>query len=161
METNATDERARFARDFLASQWSMTELCERYGVTRPTGYTWLARYRAGGEDALADRSRAPHHSPHRTAADLETLVLAARQQYGWGAKKLLQSCAPGTPIARGPRGARCTRCSSATASCASSGDSAGGRIPARRPCTRRRRTRCGRQTSKGSSRPVMAGTAIR
>ncbi len=90
METNAMDERARFARDCLAGQWSMTELCERYGVTRPTGYKWLARYRAGGEDTLVDRSRAPHHSPHRTAADLEMLVLAARQQYGWGAKKLLQ-----------------------------------------------------------------------
>lgn len=90
METHAVDERAHFARDFLAGQWSMTELCERYGVTRPTGYKWLARYRAGGEGALTDRSRAPHHSPHRTAADLEMLVLAARQQYGWGAKKLLQ-----------------------------------------------------------------------
>ena len=68
----------------------MTELCERHGVTRPTGYKWVARYRAGGDDALSDRSRAPHHSPHRTAAELETLVLAARQQYGWGARKLLQ-----------------------------------------------------------------------
>ena len=46
METNAVDERARFARDFLTGQWSMTELCERYGVTRPTGYKWVARYRA-------------------------------------------------------------------------------------------------------------------
>ena len=90
METKTVDERARFARDFLTGQWSMAELCERYGVTRPTGYKWVARYRAGGDDALADRSRAPHHSPHRTAADLESLVLAARRQYGWGAKKLLQ-----------------------------------------------------------------------
>ena len=90
METTAVDERARFARDVVSGQWSMTELCERHGVTRPTGYKWVARYRAGGDDALTDRSRAPHHSPHRTAADLETLVLAARQQYGWGARKLLQ-----------------------------------------------------------------------
>lgn len=90
METNAMDERARFARDFLTGQWPMTELCERYDVTRPTGYKWVARYRTGGADALADRSRAPHHSPHRTAADVEALVLAARREYGWGVKKLLQ-----------------------------------------------------------------------
>lgn len=89
METTTVDERARFARDFLTGQWSMTELCERYGVTRPTGYKWVARYRTGGDEALRDRSRAPQHSPQRMAADLEALVLAARRQYRWGAKKLL------------------------------------------------------------------------
>ena len=51
METTAVDERVRFVRDFASGQWSMTELCERYGVTRPTGYKWVARYRAGGDDA--------------------------------------------------------------------------------------------------------------
>lgn len=90
METNAVDERQRFADDFLTGQWSMTELCERYGVTRPTGYKWIARHRAGGVGALEERSRAPHRSPHRTEPEIEALVLAARRQYGWGAKKLRQ-----------------------------------------------------------------------
>jgi transposase-like protein len=49
METNVVDERIRFAADFVSGQWSMTELCERYGVTRPTGYKWVARHRVGGE----------------------------------------------------------------------------------------------------------------
>ena len=43
METNLLDERARFVRDFESGHWSMTELCERYGVSRPTGYKWMAR----------------------------------------------------------------------------------------------------------------------
>lgn len=90
METTTVDERARFARDYVTGQWSMTELCARYGVTRPTGYKWVARYREGGVEALADRPRTPHHSPQRVAAELEVLVLAARHRYGWGAKKLLQ-----------------------------------------------------------------------
>src|SRR4051812_1194087 len=89
METNVAHERVQFAEDFDSGHWSMTELCERYGVTRPTGYKWVARYRSGGEGALRDRSRAPRTSPHRTADDLEALIVAARQQYGWGAKKLL------------------------------------------------------------------------
>ena len=38
METNLSDERARFVRDCESGHWSMTELCERYGVSRPTGY---------------------------------------------------------------------------------------------------------------------------
>ena len=52
METNVLDERLAFVRDFESGHWSMTELCERYGVTRPTGYKWLARHRTGGEAGL-------------------------------------------------------------------------------------------------------------
>ena len=89
METNVRDERIRFASDFESGHWSMTELCERFGVSRPTGYKWLARYQASGAVGLDDRSRAPHRSPHQTDADLETLLVAARHTYGWGAKKLL------------------------------------------------------------------------
>jgi hypothetical protein len=36
MDTTTVDERAGFARDYVTGHWSMTELCERYGVTRPT-----------------------------------------------------------------------------------------------------------------------------
>ena len=48
METNVADQRLHFVRDFESGHWSMSELCERYGVTRPTGYKWLARHRASG-----------------------------------------------------------------------------------------------------------------
>ena len=67
----------------------MSELCARFGVSRPTGYKWVTRYRAGGRAALADRSHAPHHCPHRTGDQQEALILAVRREYGWGAKKLL------------------------------------------------------------------------
>jgi putative transposase len=51
-------------------------LCERFGVSRPTGYKWLARHRAGGALGLEDQSRAPH----QTDADIETLLVAARHE---------------------------------------------------------------------------------
>jgi transposase-like protein len=77
METNVVDERRQFVRDFASGHWSMTELCERYGVTRPTGYKWVARHRAGGDGGLVARSRAPHTCPHRTGGEVEALVVAA------------------------------------------------------------------------------------
>ena len=43
-----------------------------------------------GDAGLLDTSRAPHHCPHRTGDDVEALLLAARREYGWGAKKLVQ-----------------------------------------------------------------------
>ena len=97
METNIVDERVRFARDFASGQWSMSELCARFGITRPTGYKWMARHRDGGHAALQDRSRTPHHSPLRIDGELEALLLAARREYGWGAKKLLKVLATRRP----------------------------------------------------------------
>jgi putative transposase len=88
MDTNAVEERWKFVLDYESEQWSMVELCERYGITRPTGYKWLKRYRAG-DGELLEQSRAPHGCPHRTPARVEELLLAARREYGWGAKKLL------------------------------------------------------------------------
>jgi putative transposase len=89
METNATVERGQFVRDFESGHWSMTELCERYGITRPTGYKWLARHRDHGEAGLQERSRAPQHCPHQMSDHVAALLVATRRQYGWGAKKLL------------------------------------------------------------------------
>jgi putative transposase len=89
MQTNALEQRFRFICDFESDQWSMTELCERFGITRPTGYKWLDRHRQVG-GSLEERSRAPYSCPHRTSIRVEELILAARRQYGWGAKKLRQ-----------------------------------------------------------------------
>lgn len=87
METNTLEQRFRFVFDFESGQWMMTELCERYGISRRTGYKWIGRSRDPAA-TLEDRSRAPHGCPHRTPAKVEELLLAARREYGWGAKKL-------------------------------------------------------------------------
>ena len=92
----------RFVEDFARGQWSMTELCERYGVTPPTGYKWVGRFREAGATGVTERSRAPHGCPHRTATKIEALILAARAEYGWGAKKLLQVLRKRTPAITWP-----------------------------------------------------------
>ena len=90
METNKKKQRRAFVHDYESGQWSMTELCQRYGVSRPTGYLWLDRYQENGEADLVERSRAPTVCPHRTPREIERRILALRERYGWGAKKLLQ-----------------------------------------------------------------------
>lgn len=90
METNAMEQRRSFVIDYESGQWSMSELCERYRITRPTGYKWVERVEVEGEAGLAERSRAPRGCPHETPERVVRLLLAARQEYGWGAKKLLQ-----------------------------------------------------------------------
>jgi transposase InsO family protein len=89
-ETNPVLERHHFVQDLASGQWTMTELCERYGISRNTGYTWAHRYREHGVRALHDRSRAPRSSPHATAADIVALILDEHTRFGWGARKILK-----------------------------------------------------------------------
>jgi transposase InsO family protein len=67
----------------------LTSLCQEFGISRPTGYLWLSRFREGGVSAIAERSRRPGRSPERTAPEIEAQVVTLRQRYpDWGARKL-------------------------------------------------------------------------
>jgi putative transposase len=90
METNAVEQRRQFVRAYESGLWTMTELCERYAVSRPTGYKWVARWAAEGDEGLAERERSPQTCPHRTAEAVAEQLVAARRRYGWGATKLLK-----------------------------------------------------------------------
>ena len=68
---------------------NISQLCRRFGISRKTGYKWLKRYREGGESALADRSRRPHHSPRRSPEATEADVIAVRRKHpAWGGRKI-------------------------------------------------------------------------
>ena len=54
------DEKLAFIAEYLRGELPMTALCERYGISRDTGYRLLGRYRAEGPGGLEARSRAPH-----------------------------------------------------------------------------------------------------
>ena len=97
-ETSAVEERERFIDDHLLGLYDMTALCARYAISRKTGYKWVARYDGGGRAALHDRSRAPHHCPHKIADMVAALLLGARRRHpDWGAEKLMQWLAPRHP----------------------------------------------------------------
>ena len=94
-ETSPVDQRQRFIADVRAGLYSMTELCARYGISRTAGYKWVARADEGGRQALADRSRAPLHCPHRIPTALADLLCATRRAHPlWGPKKVLQYLGP-------------------------------------------------------------------
>ena len=78
----AVSKREEFVRFAVAREESLSELCRRYGVSRPTGYKWLGR----AEEGFRDRSRRPLTSPARTDVATEKLVCALRQRHpslGW------------------------------------------------------------------------------
>jgi len=84
------DERVRFVSGYSSELYEFKELCERFGISRKTGYKWVRRYLEEGVDGLKDRSRAAHCCPHRTPERVEVeLVQARRAHPSWGPKKLV------------------------------------------------------------------------
>jgi transposase InsO family protein len=89
LETDVRDQRIRFVIARTQAEATMTATCQAFGISRKTGYKWLARHRAAGSvAALADQSRRPVESPDRTPATVTARVVALREAYGWGGAKL-------------------------------------------------------------------------
>lgn len=73
-------------------------LCERYGISRQTGYQLKRRYEAEGPSGLEERSRAPHRPGRTTPAELVVRLLDLRRRKPhWGPKKLLAVLAHADP----------------------------------------------------------------
>jgi putative transposase len=83
-------ERRKFVHAALRHEESMTELCQRFGISRKTGYKILARHSEHGLPGLADGSRAPKAHPNQTPPEKEAAILRVRKAHPtWGSKKIL------------------------------------------------------------------------
>lgn len=84
-ETSAMNQRVQFIGDWLSGELSKTELCEMYGISRPTGDKWIARYRELGVDGLKELSRAAQRHPNATTAEVRDRIVQyklAHQTFG-------------------------------------------------------------------------------
>jgi transposase InsO family protein len=58
----------------------VAHVAHEMGISRPTAYKWLRRYRTEGQAGLVDRSSRPHRSPRRVPDELERRILALRRE---------------------------------------------------------------------------------
>ena len=97
-ELKIMDQREQFVRDWLSDEYTKVELCAGYGISRPTGDKWLARYHAHGVTGLADVARRPHTQPHRTPDARVAAIVAMKHRHpSFGPKKIrdrLRAVAP-------------------------------------------------------------------
>ena len=75
------EQRVRFVVRASENKQSLTELCREFGISRPTGYRWLERYREHGITGIEELSRRPKHSPRASADQIVEQVLALRKTY--------------------------------------------------------------------------------
>jgi len=81
------DLRVELIQDYEEGE-SIAALAGIYAVSRKTIYKWLARHQAEGVAGLADRSRAPRHCPGKVSEEAMEHIIAARQRWSWGPRKL-------------------------------------------------------------------------
>lgn len=87
-ERTVMAERIEFVAFAAQEGATIAALCRHFGISRKTGYKWLARA-AQGDPVLANRSRRPLASPGRTPPVIEERVLALRAAHpAWGGRKL-------------------------------------------------------------------------
>jgi len=88
-ETCVMDEKTAFIAEYLRGEVPMTVLCERFGVSRDTGYRLVRRYEEEGAGGLVPRSRAPHCHGMAMAEEIAAAIVALRRERPyWGPKKL-------------------------------------------------------------------------
>lgn len=88
-EKTVEQSREEFVLAALCGEDSISELCRKAGISRPTAYKWIRRYQAG--EPLLDRSHTTRGHPNRTPPETEALILEARTRHPtWGGRKLIR-----------------------------------------------------------------------
>jgi transposase InsO family protein len=68
---------------------TVTEVAERFGVTRQSVHRWLRRYAARGLAGLVDGSRVPGSCPHQMPPAVEARIVELRREHpGWGPRTI-------------------------------------------------------------------------
>ena len=80
--------RLRMVHRHLHDGIPQAHVAAEFRVSRPTVVTWVARYRAEGEAALADRSSRPRRSPDQLDPALVDQIHALRQERKWSARRI-------------------------------------------------------------------------
>ncbi|MBE0011253.1 IS481 family transposase [Arthrobacter sp. AET 35A] len=66
----------------------IAHVAKEMGISRPTAYRWVNRYRDDGLPGLEDRSSTPKSCPHATTAQETTHILVARAEHREGPQDL-------------------------------------------------------------------------
>ncbi len=89
VELSVVEQRYRAVLDAAAGV-PVTEVAERYGVSRQSVHAWIRRYeQGGGLGGLMDRSRRPESCPHQVSVEVEAAVCELRREHPrWGPLRL-------------------------------------------------------------------------
>lgn len=89
-ETEPMKEKIKFISAYFNNEEStFQDLCNRFNISRKTGYKYVKRYADMGIDGLKEQSRAPHVQANRMPEHIEESILNVKYHHPtWGSKKI-------------------------------------------------------------------------
>lgn len=101
-ECSKVDEKLKFIARYLEGE-KLAPLCREFGITRPTGYKLIERYKMMGQCALVEQKRTPHRYANKLPIPIEALILDLKREYpNWGAPKIREKIIKKYPDVRTP-----------------------------------------------------------
>lgn len=102
MECSKMDEKLKFIARYLEGE-KMAPLCREFGITRPTGYKLIERYKMMGQCALVEQKRTPHRYANQLPVAIEAMILDLKREYpNWGAPKIREKIIKKYPDVKTP-----------------------------------------------------------
>lgn len=90
-KTSVMQEKMKFIRAWQSNQYTITELCHAFGISRPTGHILINRFKDEGVNCFDERSKRPRNVPHKTPIEIENAIVDLRKVHqNWGARKLME-----------------------------------------------------------------------
>lgn len=87
--TSMLSQRSQFILELKSGEYSLSELCRKYDISRPTGYKWKERFSTEGILGLNDRSRRPVSQTPQVPQEIVSRIVSYRVAHpSWGATKI-------------------------------------------------------------------------
>ncbi len=88
-ETTTMEQKVEFICEWLSGNYTITELCNEFRISRPTAYRLINRYEKMGIEGLLEQSTRPSNHPNKTKKEIIDKIISLKDKHKkWGAKKL-------------------------------------------------------------------------
>lgn len=88
-KSSIKEEKQKFLNEWLKKEFTFKELCERYEISRKTGYKLVNQFKESGEGAFEKRSCRRHHHPNAVTQEIQKKLLSLKYRYSnWGPAKI-------------------------------------------------------------------------
>ena len=88
-ETTTMEQKIEFICEWRTGNYTITELCKSFEISRPTAYKIITRFESQGYDGLLEQSRTARNHPNETDIKVINGILQLKEKHRlWGAKKI-------------------------------------------------------------------------
>ncbi len=77
-ETTMLEQKLEFVTEWRAGNFTLSELCREFEISRPTAYKYIKRYQQEGVEGLFEKNRKPLSHPRKTPSHIEKAIISPK-----------------------------------------------------------------------------------